>query len=160
MICFDCYMMNMVAIFHTYSVHFKMNYSFPYSLKNSDFYSPSRSSKPVWISFFWWTLGKIFWRMSATRQLMDPIDFHRKMEVNGVYQLFGYKHSLKYLLLWSAEERNVYRFETTWGWVNDDRIFIFKWTYSFNLWQGKTNGCVAQINQHHCKCYSINVNWI
>jgi len=31
----------------------------------------------------------------------------------------------------SAEERNSYRFETTWGWVNDDRIFfIFKWTIS------------------------------
>ncbi len=29
-----------------------------------------------------------------------------------------------------AEQRNSYfhRFGTTWGWVNDDRIFIFGWT--------------------------------
>jgi len=33
-------------------------------------------SKPVWIYFFCWTLKKIFWRMSLTRQLMSPIDFH------------------------------------------------------------------------------------
>ncbi len=28
-----------------------------------------------------------------------------------------------YLLIFSTLERNVYRFETTWGWVNDDNIF-------------------------------------
>jgi len=33
------------------------------------------------------------------------------MEFNGVHQLSGYRHSLKYLLLCSAEERNSYRFE-------------------------------------------------
>jgi len=39
------------------------------------------------------------------------------IEVNGAPQLFGSNHSTKYLLLWSAEERNSYRFATTWGWV-------------------------------------------
>jgi len=41
------------------------------------------------------------------------------MEVNGVHQHSGYRHYLPsiYLLLCSAEERNSYRFETTWGWV-------------------------------------------
>ncbi len=34
----------------------------------------------------------------------------------------------KYIPLCSAEQRNSYRFGTTWGWVNDDRIFIFGWT--------------------------------
>jgi len=29
----------------------------------------------------------------------------------------NYKHSSKYLLLCSAEERHSYRFGTTWGWV-------------------------------------------
>jgi len=32
-------------------------------------YSPSSCSKPVWISFFYWTHKKIFWRMLVTRQL-------------------------------------------------------------------------------------------
>jgi len=50
------------------------------------------------------------------------------MEVNGVHQLSGYRHSSNYLPLCLAEERNSYRFETTWGWVYDDRIFVFKWT--------------------------------
>ncbi len=36
--------------------------------------SPSRFSKPVWISFFW-TQRKIFWRMLETKQLM-VVDFH------------------------------------------------------------------------------------
>jgi len=28
----------------------------------------------------------------------------------------------------ASEERNLYRFETTCGWVNDKRSLIFKWT--------------------------------
>jgi len=47
------------------------------------------------------------------------------MEVNGAHKLFGYPYSSKYLILCSAEERNSYRFRTSWGWVNDDRIVIF-----------------------------------
>ncbi len=50
------------------------------------------------------------------------------MEVNGSPKQPGYKLSSKYLPLCSAEQRNSYRFETTWGWVNNDRIFIFGWT--------------------------------
>jgi len=34
----------------------------------------------------------------------------------------------KCLLLCSAEDRNSYRFGTTWEWVHDDRIKIFWWT--------------------------------
>jgi len=40
----------------------------------------------------------------------------------------GLVHPKCYLPLCSTEERNSYRFGTTWGWVNDDRIFIFGWT--------------------------------
>ncbi len=44
------------------------------------------------------------------------------LEVHGFCQ-HGYPRSLKYLpLCWNA-----HRFGTTWGWVNDDRIFIFGW---------------------------------
>ncbi len=38
----------------------------------------------------------------------------------------------EYLSLCSAEQRHSYRFGTTWGWVNDDRIFIFGWTIPLN----------------------------
>ncbi len=34
----------------------------------------------------------------------------------------------KYLNLCSEDKRRSYRFETTWGWVITDRIFIFGWT--------------------------------
>jgi len=54
-----------------------------------------------------------------------PLIFFPTMEGNGVHQLFNCQHSSKYLLLCSTEERNSYRFGTTWGWVNDDRILIF-----------------------------------
>jgi len=49
---------------------------------------------------------------------MSPIDlvffFFHIMEVNGAHQLFGCPYSSKYLLLCLAEERNSYRFGTTW----------------------------------------------
>ncbi len=49
------------------------------------------------------------------------------MEVNGYRPLFGYQQYSKYILC-SAEERNSYRFGTTRGWINDDRIYIFVYT--------------------------------
>ncbi len=101
-------------------------------------YSPSSSSKPVWMSLFCWTQRKIFWRMWETEPFWGTIDFHSiwntivfffpTMEVNGAPKQPGYKLSSKYLPLCSAEQRNSYRFGTTWGRVNDDRIYIFGWT--------------------------------
>lgn len=36
--------------------------------------------------------------------------------------------------LCSAEQRNLYRFGTTWGWVNDDRIAaLTEWQFFFNF---------------------------
>ncbi len=55
------------------------------------------------------------------------------MEVNGAPKQPGYKLSSKYVPLCSAEQRNSYRIGTTWGWVNDDRIFIFGWTIPLSL---------------------------
>jgi len=37
------------------------------------------------------------------------------MEVKVVHQLIGYRYSSKYILLRSTEDRNSYRFGTTWG---------------------------------------------
>ncbi len=34
----------------------------------------------------------------------------------------------KYLNVCSEDERRSYRFETTWGWVINDRVFILGWT--------------------------------
>ncbi len=39
-------------------------------------YSPSSSSKPVWMSLFCGTQRKIFWRMWETEQFWSTIDFH------------------------------------------------------------------------------------
>ncbi len=95
-------------------------------------YSPSSSSKPVWISLFCRTQMKIFWRKFVTRLFWGTIDFHSRrkntMEVNGAPELLWFLHSSEYLPLCSAEQTHSYRFGTTWGWVNDDRIFIFGWT--------------------------------
>ncbi len=46
------------------------------------------------------------------------------MEVNGAPKQPDYKLSSKYFPLCS-EQTHSYRFRNTWGWVNDDRIFIF-----------------------------------
>ncbi len=47
-------------------------------------YSPSSSSKPVWISFFCRTQRKIFWRKFVTRLFWGTIDFHsRKKKYYG-----------------------------------------------------------------------------
>ncbi len=65
---------------------------------------------------------------SSGAPLTSIVFFVPTMEVNGAPKQPGYKLSSKYLPLCSAEQRNSYRFGTTWGWVNDDRIFIFGWT--------------------------------
>ncbi len=80
---------------------------------------------------FCWTQRKIFWRIWETEQFWGTIDFHSifsPMEVNGTPKQPGYKLSSKYLPLCSAEQRNSYRFGTTWGGVNDDIIYICGWT--------------------------------
>ncbi len=65
---------------------------------------------------------------SSGAPLTSIVFFSPTMEVNGAPKQPDYKLSSKYLPLCSAEQINSYRFGTTWGWVNDDRIFIFGWT--------------------------------
>ncbi len=60
---------------------------------------------------------------SSGAPLTSMVFFFPTMEVNGAPKQPGYKLSSKYLRLCLAEQRNSYRFGTTWGWVNDDRIF-------------------------------------
>ncbi len=64
---------------------------------------------------------------SSGAPLTSMVFFFPTMEVNGAPKQPGYKLSSKYLPLCSAEQRNSYRFGTTCGWVNDDRIFTFGW---------------------------------
>ncbi len=98
----------------------------------SSFTHPQVVPKVVWMSLFCWTQRKIFWRMWETEQFWGTIDFHSiffpTMEVNDAPKQPGFKLTSKYLPLCSAEQRHSCRFGTTWGWVNDDRIFIFGWT--------------------------------
>ncbi len=58
--------------------------------------------------------------------------FFSTMEVNGAQKQPDYKLSSKYLPLCS-EQTHSYRFGSTWGWVNDDRICIFGWIIPLKL---------------------------
>ncbi len=86
------------------------------------------------MNLFCWTQRKIFWRKFVTRLFWGTIDFHGRkqniMEVNCAPELLCFPHSSEYIPLCSAEQRHLYRFGTTWGWVNDDRIYIFGWTFN------------------------------
>ncbi len=67
------------------------------------------------------------------------------MEVNGAPELLCFPHSSEYLPLCSAEQTHSYRFGITWGWVNDDRIFIFGWTIP--LTSLTSNDFLSQLHQ-------------
>ncbi len=69
------------------------------------------------------TQRKIFWR----RLFLGTIDFHSSKKTI----LLCFPHSSIYLPFCS-EQTHSYRFGSTWGWVNDDRVFIFGCTVSLN----------------------------
>ncbi len=106
------------------------------------------------MSLFCWTQRKIFWRMWESEQFWGTIDFHSiffpTMEVNGAPKQPGYKRSSKYLPLCSAEQRNWYRFGSTWGWVNDDRIFIFGWTIPLSVERSERHHQLQDTIPQHC----------
>ncbi len=58
--------------------------------------------------------------------------------VNGAPEQPGYKLSSKYIPLCLAEQRDSYRFGTTWVWENYDRILIFGWTIPSSVRWRKT----------------------
>ncbi len=78
---------------------------------------------------------------SSGAPLTFIVFFFPTMEVNCAPKQPGYKLSSKYLPLCLAEQRNSYRFGTTSGWVNYDRIFIFGWTIPLSL--GSTFNCTC-----------------
>ncbi len=76
---------------------------------------------------------------SSGAPLTSRVFFFPTMEVNGAPKQLVYTLSSKYLPLCSTEQRNSHRFGTSWGWVNDDRMFIFGWTIplrpaQLNVW--------------------------
>ncbi len=84
------------------------------------------------MSLFCRTQNKDILKKVCNQAVWGTIDFNSRkkntMEVNGAPELLCFSHSSEYLPLCSAEQRHSYRFGTTWGWVNDDTIFIFGWT--------------------------------
>ncbi len=94
------------------------------------------------------------------------IDFHsivnNSMEVNGAPKQPGYKLSSKYLPLCLAEQRHSYRFGTTWGWINDDRIFIFGWTtftFSRRFYPKQLTNEDIRSNQNQQTSNNMQVLW-
>ncbi len=91
------------------------------SPKNENFvilYSPSSSFSLMW------NIEDIL--KNAGNQFMVPIDFYNiSLNVNGDCLV------LQNIFFCVQQERNSYRFGTTWGWVKDDKMFIFLVNYSF-----------------------------
>ncbi len=76
-----------------------------------------------------------------------------------------YKLSSKYHPLYWTEQRNSYRFGTTWGWVND-RIFIFVWTIPLrfgttipSLFQYNTKSIGRMSLDSKCHSFWIQSSW-
>ncbi len=77
-----------------------------------------------------------------------------KQSSSGAPKQPGYKLSSEYLPLCSAEQTHSYRFGSTWGWVNDDRIFIFGCTVplrSLILFVSPAQVCLIGIAAKLCR---------
>jgi len=114
--------------------------------------------KPVWISFFCWT-----------QDILKNVGNHswwNNMGLTSKHQLFGYRHSSKHHPLCSAEERNLYWFETTWGWVNWWQKFHLKMNYSFKYWLKfvylfvLTDNLPFLLGVNHCNWIIESGRWI
>ncbi len=98
-------------------------------------YSPSCRSKHVWVYFFFWT-HNIFWFVCVTKELTVAIDFQSIFSpYNGSQLLLStfWLHTWIKIYYFVLNSCNKCRFGTTWGWVNDARIFIFGWTFPLSL---------------------------
>ncbi len=76
-----------------------------------------------------------FEKQSSSREPLTSIVFFFSYYGSHYYapKQPGYTLSSKYLHLCSAEQRHSYRFGTIWGWVNDDIIFMFRWTIPLSV---------------------------
>ncbi len=97
----------------------------------SSIYSPSSSSKPVWClcsaehkGRYSEECGK---QSSSGAPLTSIVFFFSTMEVTNF---------LQNIFLSVRQNKEIHTgFGTTWGWVNDDRIFIFGWTIPLSATQ-------------------------
>ncbi len=79
-------------------------------------------SKPVWLTFFCDT---------------QKNDFLRNVRGWFLHIMGFYVHqdsfSSQHLHFFPVEDRKAHRFEQMWGWVHDDRIFMFGWNISLTI---------------------------
>jgi len=92
-----------------------------------------------------------FLLLSTNKDILKNVS---NQTVDGLWKSrVGYPHSSKYVILCSAEERNSYRFGTTWVWVNDDIIFILGWTIPLSIvWFKKAVWAIFPLNRDSSKC--------
>ncbi len=105
----------------------------PWPMKPAIYSRPSAVSLKVWLR-------------ETRAPLTSIVGKKITMDVNGAPELLCFPHSSEYLPLCSAEQRHSYRFGTTWGRVNDDRIFIFGWTIP-SLTSLTSNDFLSQLHQ-------------
>ncbi len=85
------------------------------------------------MSLFCRTQRKIFWRMwkqSRSGAILTYVVYllWKSMVPKRSWLQTFFKNIF---LCVRQNKRNSYRFGTTWGWVNDERIFIFGWTLKY-----------------------------
>ncbi len=80
--------------------------------------------------------GRYFWRKFVTSCLghhwLPIVGKKNTMEVNGAPRTALFPTFFRISSFVFSRTRHSYRFGTTWGRVNDDRIFIFGWTIPLN----------------------------
>ncbi len=64
---------------------------------------------------------------------LDPIDFH--CMVKNSFNIL----QILLLLFFVAREKQSCRFETTCGWINDDRLFFLRWSIHYRPKNKQTN---------------------
>jgi len=83
-------------------------------------------SKPEWISLFYWTESKIFWRMYFFLT-MEVNGYQHSMEVNGAQNCLV-TNILQNIFICVQQKKEINTCNNpTWGWVNDDWLHIFGW---------------------------------
>ncbi len=92
---------------------------------------------------------KLFWGIS---------DFHSREKYYAPERLC-FPHSSEYLPLCS-EQTHSYRFGNTWGWVNDDRIFLLGWTIPLSLWITFCKQFLKMVHTKICANQKNGLGWV
>ncbi len=93
-------------------------------------YSPSSSSKPVWISLFCWTQRKIFWRKFVTRLFWGTIDFHSRKN-----KYYGSQWCPRTALFPTFFRISSFVFSRTKTFIQIwDYLRVIKWWQNFYFW--------------------------